>query len=138
MRLCQCNSLPLRVPWRSSSIFIMRIYKKTKWVVLLNPVDFRNKAQFFYKIGTKTEFLFFFCDYKQNGQDIALITTEVTGIHTYSIWYDIFVNCSWVDNRWQWNSTHLRTYTWNNTMKQNTQNRTYITIRIYKHDYKNT
>jgi len=22
---------------------------------------------------------------------------------------DIFVNCNWVDNRWQWYSTHLHT-----------------------------
>ena len=36
-------------------------------------------------------------------------------------WYDIFVNCNWVNTRWQWSSTHLHT---NNiekhTMKQNT------------------
>jgi hypothetical protein len=39
----------------------------------------------------------------------------------YIIWYDIydiFVNCSWVDTRWQQYSTHLHTNsTQNNTMK---------------------
>jgi len=31
--------------------------------------------------------------------------------------YDIFVNCNWVDTRWQWYSTHLHTNnTQNNTM----------------------
>jgi hypothetical protein len=30
----------------------------------------------------------------------------------YMIWYIIFVNCNWVDTRWQWYSTHLHT---NNT-----------------------
>jgi hypothetical protein len=50
---------------------------------------------------------------------------------------DIFVNCNWVDTRWQQYSTHLHTNsTQNNTMKQNTQNRTYI--RIHKHKNKNT
>jgi len=35
--------------------------------------------------------------------------------------------------------THLHTnITQNNTMKQNTQNGTYITIRIHKHNDKNT
>jgi len=53
--------------------------------------------------------------------------------------YDTFVNYNWVDNRWQFYSTHLHTNnTQNNTMKQNTQQGTYITIRIYKHNNKNT
>jgi len=40
----------------------------------------------------------------------------------YMLWY-IFVNCNWVDNRWQYYSTYLHTNnTQNNTMKQNTQN----------------
>jgi len=34
----------------------------------------------------------------------------------YDIWYDIFVNCNWVDSRWQQCSTHLHT--------NNTQNNT--------------
>jgi hypothetical protein len=39
--------------------------------------------------------------------------------------YMIYIfNGSWVDTRWQWNSTHLHT---NNT--QNTENETYITIK---------
>ena len=46
----------------------------------------------------------------------------------YDMWYiiyknyiDIFVNCSWVDTRWQQYSTHLHTdSTQNDTMKQNT------------------
>jgi hypothetical protein len=43
-----------------------------------------------------------------------------------------FVNCSWVDTRWQQYSTHLHTNsTQNDTMKQNIQNGTYITIRIH-------
>jgi len=45
--------------------------------------------------------------------------------------YDIFVNYIWVDTRWQQYSTHLHTNnTQNNTMSQNTQNGTYIPIRI--------
>ena len=57
----------------------------------------------------------------------------------YMILYDIFVNCNWVATRWQQYSTHLHTNsTQNNTMKQNTQNWACITIRIYKHNYKNT
>jgi hypothetical protein len=36
----------------------------------------------------------------------------------------LFVNCNWVDTRWQQNSTHLHT---NST--QNTENGTYITIK---------
>jgi len=52
----------------------------------------------------------------------------------YDIWHDIFVNCNWVDTRW-----HLHTNnTQNNTMKQNTQNATYITISTHKHNNKNT
>jgi len=47
------------------------------------------------------------------------------------------VNCNWVDTRWQQYSTHLHTNsTQNNTMKHNTQNGTYITIRIHKHKNK--
>ena len=50
-----------------------------------------------------------------------------------------FVNCNWVDTRWQQYSTHLHTNnTQNNTTKQNTQNRTYITIRVHKYYNKNT
>jgi ABC-type glycerol-3-phosphate transport system permease component len=38
-------------------------------------------------------------------------------------------NCNWVDTQWQqYSSLHI--YTQNNTMRQNTQNGTYITIRI--------
>jgi len=45
--------------------------------------------------------------------------------------YDIFVNCDWVDTRWQQYSTCLHTNkTQNNTVRQNTQNKTYITTRI--------
>jgi hypothetical protein len=48
------------------------------------------------------------------------------------IQYDIFVNCNWVATRCQQYSTHLHTNsTQNNTMKQNTQNRAYITIKIH-------
>jgi len=55
------------------------------------------------------------------------------------IWYDIFVNCNWIDTQWQWYSTNLHTNnTQYNTMKQNTQKGTYITIRIHKHNNKNT
>jgi hypothetical protein len=44
---------------------------------------------------------------------------------------DIF-NCNWVDIRWQYYSTHLHTNkTQHNTKKQNTQNVTYIAIRIH-------
>jgi hypothetical protein len=50
-------------------------------------------------------------------------------------YFYIFVNCSWVATRWQQYSTHLHTNsTQNDTKQQNTQNRTYITIRIHKHN----
>ena len=53
--------------------------------------------------------------------------------------YNIFVNYSWVDTRWQQYSTNLHTNNiQNNTMKQNTQNGTYITIRMHKHKNKDT
>jgi len=56
----------------------------------------------------------------------------------YDIWYDIFVNCDWVDSRLQQYSTHLHTNsTQNNTMKQITENGTYVTIRIHEHNNKN-
>jgi hypothetical protein len=42
-------------------------------------------------------------------------------------------NCNWVDTWWQQYSTHLHTNnTQNNRVRQNTQNGTYITIRILK------
>ena len=55
------------------------------------------------------------------------------------IWYDVtwydmiyIVNCNSVDTRWQQYSTHIHTNnTQNNTMNQNIQNGTYITIRIH-------
>ena len=48
--------------------------------------------------------------------------------------YDIyFVSCNWVDTRWQQYGTHLHiNITQNDTMQRNTQNGTYITIRIHK------
>jgi len=50
-----------------------------------------------------------------------------TSILLYDVCY-----CNWVDTRWQWYSTHLHTNsTQNNTMKQNTQNGTCITIIIH-------
>jgi len=43
-----------------------------------------------------------------------------------------FVNCNRVDTRWHYFRTQLPTNnTQNNTMKQNTQNRTYVTVRIH-------
>ena len=43
--------------------------------------------------------------------------------------YDIyFVNYNWVDIRWQWYSTYLHT---NKHNKNETQNRTYITVKIH-------
>ena len=48
-------------------------------------------------------------------------------------------NCNCVAIRWQQYSTHLHTNsTQNNTMKQNIQNGTYITVRIHKYNNKNT
>jgi len=50
-----------------------------------------------------------------------------------------FVNCNWVDTRWQYYSTHLhKNNTQDNKMKPKTQKRTYITIRIHKHNNKIT
>jgi len=52
---------------------------------------------------------------------------------SYDIYYTIyFVNRDWVDTRWQQYSTQLHTdNSQNNTVKQNAQNGTYITIRIH-------
>jgi hypothetical protein len=48
------------------------------------------------------------------------------------IWYDVFVHCNCVDTWWQHYSTRLHTNsTQNDTMKQNTQNGTYIAITIH-------
>jgi len=70
------------------------------------------------------------------------IPTELPGPnYSYCIWYkckilytsDISANCNSVDTRWQQYSAHLHNNNeQNNTMKQNTQNGTYITIRILK------
>jgi hypothetical protein len=60
---------------------------------------------------------------------------QYKSISIQSLWahIDIFVNCNWVDSRWQQYNRHLHTNkTQNNTMKMNTQNRTYVTIRICK------
>jgi hypothetical protein len=50
-------------------------------------------------------------------------------LHKYFKWYIWYIfNCNWVDTRWQQSSTHLHTNsTQNNTVRQNTQNGTYIT-----------
>jgi hypothetical protein len=57
-------------------------------------------------------------------------------IYIYSL---IFVNCNWIYPRWQQYSIHLHTNnTQNNTIKQNAQNETYITLRIDKHNNRNT
>ena len=46
--------------------------------------------------------------------------------------YDVFVNCKWVDSRWQQYAAQLhKNNKQKNTMKQNTQNGTYIKIRIH-------
>jgi hypothetical protein len=48
------------------------------------------------------------------------------------MWYDIFVNCNCDDTYLQVYNAHLHTgNTQNNTMKKNTQDRTYVTIRIH-------
>ena len=61
-------------------------------------------------------------------------------LQNWQKWYVMWcVNCNWVDTWWQQYSTHLHTNsTQNDTMKQNTQNGTYITIRIHKYTNKNT
>jgi len=33
----------------------------------------------------------------------------ISVVYSIMIWYDIFVNCNWVDTRWQLYSTHLHT-----------------------------
>jgi hypothetical protein len=41
-----------------------------------------------------------------------------TCIHAEGIWYDIFINCSWVATRWQKFSIHLHTNNTQNDTKQ--------------------
>jgi hypothetical protein len=69
----------------------------------------------------------------KNGIGKTYLLTDVTvGNFRRALIYDIFVSCNWVDTRWQQYSTHLHTNSiQNNRMKQNTQNGTYITIRIH-------
>jgi len=51
----------------------------------------------------------------------------------------LLIYLSSVDSRWQQYSAHLHTNSaQNNTMRHNTQNRTYITIRIHTHNNKIT
>jgi len=38
-----------------------------------------------------------------------MITSYILQLHIYDIDIDIFVNCNWVDTRWQQYSTHLHT-----------------------------
>jgi hypothetical protein len=58
----------------------------------------------------------------------------VTSQNTVTLWYIyIFVNCNWVDTRWQQYSTRSHTNsTQNITMKLNTQNGSYIILRIHE------
>jgi hypothetical protein len=72
-------------------------------------------------------------------QVICLGQAESNPHHTLCLQYTIMIwyifNCNMVDTRWQQYSTHLHTNsTENSTMIQNTQNITYITIRIHKHN----
>jgi hypothetical protein len=50
--------------------------------------------------------------------------------HRWDMIYDIFVNCNWVDTRWQLYNTHLHTNNAQNDTKQikhrTTQNKQYI------------
>jgi hypothetical protein len=48
------------------------------------------------------------------GSDSVTVRKIATGIQNTVErvkYFDIFVNCSWVDTRWQWYSTHLHTNT---------------------------
>jgi hypothetical protein len=47
----------------------------------------------------------------------------------YDIWYDIFVTCNWIANRWQLYSTHLHTNNTQNDTK--TIQTTEINILIF-------
>ena len=67
--------------------------------------------------------------------DVLVQPTSDTAFLQYDmIRYDMFVNCIWVDARWQqYTTVHIYTHnTQNNTMKQNTQNGPYIRTRIHK------
>jgi hypothetical protein len=66
--------------------------------------------------------------------NIDLLPRQIYHLNTaLDIDIDIFFNCNCVDTHWQQYSTHSHTNsTQNNTIKQNTQNGTYTTIRIHK------
>jgi len=71
--------------------------------------------------------------------NVSLISVIAMNYICVCVCVCVCVNCSLVDTRWQQYSVHLHTNNkQNNTMKQNTQNRTYITIRINKHNIENT
>jgi len=54
------------------------------------------------------------------GQDtyVTRWTAQIAGVVVTRRHYDIFVNCNWIDTRWQQYSTHLHT---NNTQNRTTQ-----------------
>jgi len=78
---------------------------------------------------------FFFIDIKSFRPHYGPGVDSASNRNDYQEYDDIFVNCNWVDTRWQQYSTHLHTKnTQNNTIKQNTHNGiyiTYMTIRIH-------
>jgi ABC-type Fe3+ transport system permease subunit len=68
-----------------------------------SPISFaRDKNE--WKITSASPYAFMFCD----GITLPLYLILI---------YDVFVNCNWVDTRWQQYSTHLhKNSTWNNTI----------------------
>jgi hypothetical protein len=52
------------------------------------------------------------------------------------VWYDIFINCSWVATRWQQYSTHLHTNSTQNNTKQTIHRTTHLgRVRAVSHLY---
>jgi hypothetical protein len=71
--------------------------------------------------------------WRLNRCDLRCKSSRSRYVRKTSCFDEIFVGGNWVDTRWQQYSTHLHTNnTQKNTMRQNTQNGTYLTIRMLK------
>jgi len=105
--------------------------------VNLRTVD---RAEDKYKFHTeKKEFVFFYFTWIKSCFPPPPPPPPPTfHFHGLNLIFDIYVDCNCVGNRWQLYITHLHTNNTQNTMKQNTENRTYKTVRVYELHNKNT
>ena len=72
---------------------------------------------------------------RKTGLSASLSTPVPIGVdwdrnRTSWVWYDIFINCNWVDTRWQQYSTHLHTNSTQNDTKQTIHRRTQQSVGV--------